>query len=164
MFEGLLFLKFLVNFTLLKYVKTQRSYGFLITKELIFGFQILDLKDHFSASLKPVNQFEYKLTLSYTSSFGAEHVCLPCCMALNSLLSHHLYLQNLNNVSNGSSKIFFYVPNFAPVRLALKLSCLNSIESEIALRKLLFLGRMITENKLTPTKRNFMGHSLQSDC
>ena len=38
-------LKFLVNFTLLKYVKSQRSYGFLITKELIFGFQI------FSASL-----------------------------------------------------------------------------------------------------------------
>ena len=45
------FLKFLVNFTLLKYVKSQRSYGVLITKELIFGFQILDLKDHFSASL-----------------------------------------------------------------------------------------------------------------
>ena len=44
-------LKFLVNFTLLKYVKSQRSYGFLVTKELIFGFQILDLKDHFSASL-----------------------------------------------------------------------------------------------------------------
>ena len=44
-------LKFLVNFTLLKYVKSQRSYGFLITNELIFGFQILDLKDHFSASL-----------------------------------------------------------------------------------------------------------------
>ena len=44
-------LKFLVNFTLLKYVKSQRSYGFLITKELIFCFQILDLKDHFSASL-----------------------------------------------------------------------------------------------------------------
>ena len=45
-------LKFLGNFTLLKYVKSQRSYGFLITKELIFGFQILDFKDHFSASLK----------------------------------------------------------------------------------------------------------------
>ena len=44
-------LKFLVNLTLFKYVKSQRSYGFLITKELIFGFQILDLKDHFSASL-----------------------------------------------------------------------------------------------------------------
>ena len=44
-------LKFIVNFTLLKYVKSKRSYGFLITKEIIFGFQILDLKDHFSASL-----------------------------------------------------------------------------------------------------------------
>ena len=44
-------LKFLVKFTLLKYVKSQRSYGFLITKELNFGFQIVDLKDHFSASL-----------------------------------------------------------------------------------------------------------------
>ena len=40
-------LKFLVNVTLLKYVKSQRSYGFLITKELILGFQILDLEDHF---------------------------------------------------------------------------------------------------------------------
>ena len=43
-----------VSSTLLKYVKSQRSYSFLITKELIFGFQILDLKDHFSASLKNV--------------------------------------------------------------------------------------------------------------
>ena len=47
-------LKFLVNFTLLKHVKSQRNYGFLITKELIFGFQVLDLKDHFSASLNSV--------------------------------------------------------------------------------------------------------------
>ena len=46
--------KFLVNFTLLKYVISQRSCGFLITKELTFGFQILDLKDHFSASLKQI--------------------------------------------------------------------------------------------------------------
>ena len=51
-------------------------------------------------------------------------------------------------------KNIFYVPNFAPIRLILKLSGLNSIESEIALRKLFFLGRMITENKLTPTVRN----------
>ena len=36
---------------MLKYVTSQRSFGVLITKELIFGFQILDLKDHFSASL-----------------------------------------------------------------------------------------------------------------
>ena len=44
-------LKFLANFTLLEYVESQRSYGFLITEKLIFGFQILDLKVHFSASL-----------------------------------------------------------------------------------------------------------------
>ena len=47
-------LTFLANFTLLKYVKSQRSYGFLITEKLIFGFQILDLKIHFSASLRAV--------------------------------------------------------------------------------------------------------------
>ena len=47
------FQKFPVNFTLLKYLKSQRSYSFLITKKLIFGFQILNLKDRFSASLSP---------------------------------------------------------------------------------------------------------------
>ena len=37
-----------------------RSYGFLITKTLIFCFQILDLKVHFSASLNSmiVNIFQ----------------------------------------------------------------------------------------------------------
>ena len=56
-------LKFLVNFTLLKYVKSQRSYGFQITKELIFGFQILDLKDYFSASLSCLKA-TFHLTIS----------------------------------------------------------------------------------------------------
>ena len=53
-------LKFLVNFTLLKYDKSQRSNGFLITKELIFGFQILDSKDRFSASLICFNLIIHK--------------------------------------------------------------------------------------------------------
>ena len=44
---------------LLKYVNSQRRYGFLTTKELIFGFQILDLKDHFSASLNLLCSFIY---------------------------------------------------------------------------------------------------------
>ena len=51
---------FLENFTLLKYVKSQISCGFLITKELIFGFQILDLEDHFSASLRHSNGCELR--------------------------------------------------------------------------------------------------------
>ena len=62
-------LKFLVNFTLLKHVKSQRSYGFFIPKELIFGFQILDLKDHFSASsIKKLERFSLK-TLIYVVLF-----------------------------------------------------------------------------------------------
>ena len=47
-------------------------------------------------------------------------------------------------------KHVFHVPEFAPKRLLFKLSGLNSIESEIALKKLLFLGRLITGQKMTP--------------
>ena len=54
-----------------KIVKSQRRYDFLITKELIFGFQILDLKDHFSASLKSLSAGmecrEEKLSKSWQS-------------------------------------------------------------------------------------------------
>ena len=44
-------------------------------------------------------------------------------------------------------------PDF-PKRLLLKLSRLNSIESEIALNKLLFLGHLITGQKMTPALRS----------
>ena len=47
----------------------------------------------------------------------------------------------------------FYVPNFAPDSLLLKLSGLNSIESEIDLKKLMFFGRLITEPKMAPVVR-----------
>ena len=63
-------LKFLANFTLLKYVKSQRSYGFLITKELTFGFQILDLKDHFSASLSSYLAHKFFETKHITGAPG----------------------------------------------------------------------------------------------
>ena len=42
------------------------------------------------------------------------------------------------------------VPEFAPGPLLLKLTGLNSIESEVTTKKLLFLGRLITEPKMTP--------------
>ena len=45
-------------------------------------------------------------------------------------------------------KNLFFVPKFTPRHLLLKLSGLNSVESEIALRKFLFLGRLITETKM----------------
>ena len=63
-------LKLLVNFTLSKYVKSQRSYDFLITKEQIFGFQILDLKDHFTASLRNTENKLLKLTFMMTGWGG----------------------------------------------------------------------------------------------
>ena len=47
-------------------------------------------------------------------------------------------------------KHIFYVPELAPGPLLLKLSGLNSIESEVATKKLLFSGRLITEHTMTP--------------
>ena len=46
-------------------------------------------------------------------------------------------------------KHVFYVPEFAPKRLLLKLSRLNAIGSEIALKKLLFLGRLKNDSGFT---------------
>ena len=51
-------------------------------------------------------------------------------------------------------KHIFYVSEFTPGTLLLKLSGLNSIESEVATKKLLFLGRLITEPKMTPLIKN----------
>ena len=44
----------------------------------------------------------------------------------------------------------FYVPMFAPKQLLLKLSDLKSIESEIALRRILFLGCLLSGDKMAP--------------
>ena len=52
-------------------------------------------------------------------------------------------------------KNLFFVPKFTPRHLLLKLSELNSVESEIALRKFLFLGRLITDTKMVPVVRKF---------
>ena len=51
-------------------------------------------------------------------------------------------------------KHIFYVPEFAPGPFLLKLSGLNSIESEVATKKLLFSGRLITEPKMMPLIKN----------
>ena len=45
-------------------------------------------------------------------------------------------------------KIIFFAPKFVPNLLILQLAGLNSIESEIDIRKLLFLGRLLTEPKM----------------
>ena len=53
-------------------------------------------------------------------------------------------------------KNIFYVPKFASGLLLQKLSGLNSIESEIAVKKLLFLGRLIKEPKMSPAVKSLL--------
>ena len=50
-------LKFLVNFTLLKYVKSQRNYGFLITKKADFWLPNFEFKRSLLSLLKLKNNF-----------------------------------------------------------------------------------------------------------
>ena len=70
-------LNFLANFTLLKYNSSQRSYGFLITKKRIFGFQNLDLKVHFSASF---NKLRLRL---YRAIYHSDSFALMLCYRAN---------------------------------------------------------------------------------
>ena len=56
----------------------------------------------------------------------------------------------------------FYVPKFAPCQLLLKLSDLWSIDSEIDLRRLLILGRLLTGDKMAPVVHNLFQIRSQS--
>ena len=59
-------------------------------------------------------------------------------------------------------KKIFYVPDFATRALLLRLAELNSIEAEIDMRKLLFLGRLVTEPKMAPSLRNLLRSRTES--
>ena len=59
-------------------------------------------------------------------------------------------------------KNVFYVPKFAPCQLLLKLSGWWSIDSEIGFRELLFLGRLLTGDKMAPVVRNLFQIRSQS--
>ena len=56
-------------------------------------------------------------------------------------------------------KHIFYVPEFAPGPLLLKLTGLNSIESEVATK---IFGRLITEPKMTPLIKNLFDSRTKS--
>ena len=51
-------------------------------------------------------------------------------------------------------KHIFYVPSFTPGPILLKMSGLKSVASKIAIKKLVFLGHLITEPTMAPTVRN----------
>ena len=52
--------------------------------------------------------------------------------------------------------------DFAPRALLLRLAELNFIEAEIDMRKLLFLGRLVTEPKMAPSLRNLLRSRTES--
>ena len=59
-------------------------------------------------------------------------------------------------------KKLFYVPDFAPRALPFRLTELNSIEAEIDMRKLLFLGHLVTEPRMAPSLRNLLRSRTES--
>ena len=59
-------------------------------------------------------------------------------------------------------KHIFHVPSVAPGLLLLEISTLNSIASEIAIKKLRFLGRRIIEFNRAPTVRNLFESRTES--
>ena len=59
-------------------------------------------------------------------------------------------------------KHIFYVSEFAPGPLLLKLSGLNSIESEVDTKKRLFSGQLITEPKMIPLIKNLFDSRTKS--
>ena len=73
-------------------------------------------------------------------------VCPPSCLVLSYLCLLPVCCLSFNAVSPGVFKKLFYVPDSArPRALLLRLTELTSIEAEIDTRKLLFLGRLVTE-------------------
>ena len=79
-----------------------------------------------------------------------KQACLPSllfCSELSTVIPN--LLQKLEGLSNVVSKNDLFCTNICPKLTDLQLASLNSVESEIHIRKLLFLGRLLTEPKMT---------------
>ena len=83
--------------------------------------------------------------------------CLPSVLFGTELftLTPSLLLE-LERCQSRFLKKLFYVPDFAPRALLLRLTDLNSIEADFDMRKLLFLGCLVTEPKMAPSLRNLL--------
>ena len=100
--------------------------------------------------------------LSYVKFW--RQACLPTLLYGAKLftLTPTLLLRLERCQSNWFLKNISYVPKFAPGPLLLALSCLNSVESEIATRKLLLLGRLINEPKMSPAVESLFDSGTKS--
>ena len=76
--------------------------------------------------------------------------CLPSLVFGEELFS--LTTTQLNQLERCQQLVFlklaFYIPHFAPAKFLLKVSGLNSAESKIDVKKVLFLDRLITDMKM----------------
>ena len=118
----------------------------------------------FSSNVKDnIHRTCKKVDLIFASDFDRCKVNLPVCMKLSKqaclpslLFGTELWtltptlLLKLERCQYWFLKHIFYVPELAPGPLLLKLSGLNSNESEVVTKKLLFSGQWITEHKMTP--------------
>ena len=77
-----------------------------------------------------------------------KQACLPCLLFGAELFSLNKS-QLCERCQQWLLKNVCHVPKFAPGHLLLKILNLNSIESENDLKKLLFLGRLITEPSMS---------------
>ena len=81
--------------------------------------------------------------------------CLPSLLFGGELFSlTPSLLLKLERCQLWSLKNIFYLPSFAHSTLVLRISGLNSIESEIDVKRLLFLGRLITQPKMSVAVRS----------
>ena len=91
--------------------------------------------------------------------------CLPSLLFGTELftLTPSLLLE-LERCQSWFLKKFFIcqIPPPPPRALLLRLTDLNSIEAEIDMRKLLFLGRLVTEPKMAPSVRNLLRSRTES--
>ena len=83
--------------------------------------------------------------------FGAELLTITSSLLLEHERCQSWFLKKL-----------FYVPDFAPRALLLRLTDLNAIEAESDMRKLSFLGRLVTEPKMAPSVRNLLRSQAES--
>ena len=78
--------------------------------------------------------------------------CLPALLFGSELFTlTSSQLLKLERCQSWFLRIIFYAPKFAPRVLLLKLSSLNSVEAEVDIKKLLFLGRLITQANMAET-------------
>ena len=94
--------------------------------------------------------------------YGLRLVCPPSCLVLTYLRLLSVCCLSLNAVSPGflrnviMCQILPCSPPPPPPSLLLRLTELNFIEAEIDMRKLLLLGRLVTEPKMAPSLRNLL--------